>query len=148
LTPHKHGDDDSNVLQWCQGTVVKVLKGEKNYVAVEIKCYRKCLREGDSETSQDKLMRAKLNSNKHKQGIWPGKLASYGQLSWECLMLACQADPPKDRHLLLAPTCRQHVSQHVGSIVPTRVATGANMTQQLCRLLTCRHRVGKCWQKN
>ncbi len=32
-----YGDDDGDVLQWCQGTVVKVLKDEKIYVTVEIK---------------------------------------------------------------------------------------------------------------
>jgi hypothetical protein len=31
-----YGDDDGDVLQWCQGTVVKVLKEEKNYVTVQM----------------------------------------------------------------------------------------------------------------
>jgi hypothetical protein len=65
-----YGDDDGDVLQWCQGTVVKVLKEEKNYVTVEIKWDRECLREGDSETSRDKLMRSKWNSSEHEQGTW------------------------------------------------------------------------------
>ena len=69
-------------------------------------------------------------------------------LSWEYRMSACRPDPPKDRHLLSAPTCHRHVSQHVGNIVPKCVATGADMTRQLCRLLTCRHHVGKCRQQN
>ena len=43
----------------CQGTVVKVSKEEKTYVTVEIKWDRECLREGESETSWDKLMRSK-----------------------------------------------------------------------------------------
>jgi hypothetical protein len=43
---YNYGDDDGNVLQWCQGTVVKVLKEEKNYVTVEIKWDKECLREG------------------------------------------------------------------------------------------------------
>jgi hypothetical protein len=54
----------------CQGTVVKVLKEENTYVTVKIKWDRECLREGDSETSWDKLMRSKQNSNDHEQGTW------------------------------------------------------------------------------
>ena len=65
-----YGDNDGDVLQWCQETVVKVLKNEKNYVTVEIKWDRECLREGGSETSQDKLMRPKWNSREHEQGTW------------------------------------------------------------------------------
>ena len=64
------GGDDGGVLQWCQGTVVKVLKEEKNYVTVEIKWDGECLREGDSETSRDKLMRSKWNSSEDEQGTW------------------------------------------------------------------------------
>jgi len=65
-----YGDADGDDLQWCQRIVVKVLKEEKSYVTVEIKWDRKCSREGDSETSRDKLMRSKWNSSEHKQGTW------------------------------------------------------------------------------
>ena len=41
--------------------VVKGLQEEKNYVTVEIKWDRECLRVGDSETSWDKLMKSKWN---------------------------------------------------------------------------------------
>ena len=51
----------------CQGTIVKVLKEEKTNVTMEIKWDRGCLREGDSETSWDKLMRSKRKTNKHEQ---------------------------------------------------------------------------------
>jgi hypothetical protein len=60
------------------GTVVKVLKEEKNCVTVEIKWDRECLREGDGETPWDKLMRSTWNSNEHEQGTWREN-ASYGQ---------------------------------------------------------------------
>ena len=50
--------------------MMKILKEEKKYVTVEIKWDRECLREGDSETSRDKLMRSKWNSSEHKQGTW------------------------------------------------------------------------------
>jgi hypothetical protein len=32
-----NGDKDGEILQWCQGTVVRVLKEENNFVIVEIK---------------------------------------------------------------------------------------------------------------
>ncbi len=65
-----YGDEDGGILQWCQGTVVRVLKGENNFVILEIKCDKECLREGDREITQDKLMRLKWNSNEHQQGTW------------------------------------------------------------------------------
>jgi len=65
-----YGDDDSDVVQWCQGTVVKLLKEEKIYVTVEIKWDRECLREGNSEKSWDTLMRSKWNSSEHEQVTW------------------------------------------------------------------------------
>jgi hypothetical protein len=61
---------NSGKMLVCQGTVVKVLKEKNTYVTVEIKCDRERLREGDSETSQAKLMRSKRNSNEHEQGTW------------------------------------------------------------------------------
>ncbi len=57
-------------MQWCQGTVVRVLKEENNFVIVEIKWGKECLREGDWEITRDKLMRSKWNSNEHQQGTW------------------------------------------------------------------------------
>ena len=65
-----YGDDDEEVLQWCQGKVVRVLKVDKTFVVVEIKWDKECLREGDREVTRDKLMRSKWNSNKHEQGTW------------------------------------------------------------------------------
>jgi hypothetical protein len=65
-----YGDKDGNILQWCQGTVIKVLKEENTFVTIQIKWDKECLKEGDREISQDKLMRSKWNSNEHKQGTW------------------------------------------------------------------------------
>jgi hypothetical protein len=53
-----------------QGTVIRILREERTYVTVEIKWDKECMREGDREVSQDKLMQSKWNSNKHKQGTW------------------------------------------------------------------------------
>ena len=63
-----YGDDDGEILQWCQGTVTKILKEERTFVIVQIKWDKKCLREGDNETTRDKLMKSKWNSNEHQQG--------------------------------------------------------------------------------
>ncbi len=63
-----YGDKDVDILQWCQGTDARVLKEENYFVIVEIKWDRECLREGDREITQDKLMRSKRNSNEHQQG--------------------------------------------------------------------------------
>ncbi len=69
-----YGDEDGEILQWCQGTVVRVVKEENNFVIVEIKWGKECLREGDREITQDKLMRSKWDSNEHQQGTWRGNL--------------------------------------------------------------------------
>jgi len=67
-----YGDDDGEFLQWCQGTVMKLLKEAQTFVFVQIKWDKKCLRlrEGDNATTCDKLMKSKWNSNKHQQGTW------------------------------------------------------------------------------
>ncbi len=39
-------DDDGEILQWCQGTVMKILKEAQTFVVVHIKWDKKCLREG------------------------------------------------------------------------------------------------------
>ena len=60
--------------RWClamvSGDCCESIERGENYVTVEIKWDRECLREGDSETSRDKLMRSKWNSSEHEQGTW------------------------------------------------------------------------------
>jgi len=65
-----YGDDDGEILEWCQGKVMKLLKEERTFAIVQIKWDKKCLREGDNETTRDKLMKSKWNSNEHQQGTW------------------------------------------------------------------------------
>jgi hypothetical protein len=69
-----YGDEDGEILQWCQRTVKRILREETTYVTVEIKWDKECLREGDREVSRDKLMRSKWNSSKHEQGTWQKNL--------------------------------------------------------------------------
>jgi len=59
-----------NILQWCQGIVMKILKEAQTFVIVQIKWDTKCLGEGDNETTRNKLMKSKWNSNEHQQGTW------------------------------------------------------------------------------
>jgi len=51
-----YGDDDGEILQWCQGTVMNILKEAQTFVIVQIKWDKTCLREGDNESTRDKLM--------------------------------------------------------------------------------------------
>ncbi len=43
---------------------------EKTFVIVQTKWDSKCLREGDNETTCDKLMKSKWNSNELQQETW------------------------------------------------------------------------------
>ena len=49
---------------------MKILKEAQTFVIVQIKWDKKCLREGDNETTRDKLMKSKWNSNEYQQGTW------------------------------------------------------------------------------
>ncbi len=46
-----YGDEDGEILQWCQRTAIRILREERTYVAVEIKWDKECVREGDREVS-------------------------------------------------------------------------------------------------
>jgi len=49
---------------------MKMLKEAQRFVIVQIKWDKKCLREGDNETTRNKWMKSKWNSNEHQQGTW------------------------------------------------------------------------------
>ncbi len=76
-----YGDKDGEILQWRQGTVVRVLKEENNFVIVEIKWDKEYLREVDREITWDKLMRLKWNSNERQQGTWQENLHHMVQMA-------------------------------------------------------------------
>jgi hypothetical protein len=44
-----YSDEDGETLQWCQGTVIRVLREKRTYVTIEIKWNKECLREGDRD---------------------------------------------------------------------------------------------------
>ena len=41
------------------------IEREKTFVIVQIKWYKKCLSKGDNETTCNKLLKSKWNSNEH-----------------------------------------------------------------------------------
>jgi len=53
-----YGDEDGEILQWRQGTVMNILKDAQTFFIVQIKWDKKCLREGDTETTCGKLMKS------------------------------------------------------------------------------------------
>jgi hypothetical protein len=69
-----YGDEDGEILQWCQGIVLRILREERTYLTIEIKWDKECLREGDRKVSRDKLMWSKWNSNEQEQGTWQENL--------------------------------------------------------------------------
>ncbi len=52
------------------GDCYKSTERGKNICDCRNQMGKKCLREGDREVSQDKLMRSKWNSNEQEQGMW------------------------------------------------------------------------------
>ena len=73
-----YGDEDGEILQWCQGTVMRILREERTFVIVQIKWDVKCLREGDNETTCKNLRKLSgfLTSTSKGRGgktciIWP-----------------------------------------------------------------------------
>jgi hypothetical protein len=62
-----YGDEDGEILQWCQGTVVRILRKERTCVTAETKWDKECLRDGDREVSRDKLMQSKCPTSTSKE---------------------------------------------------------------------------------
>ena len=57
-------------LQWCQGTVVKVLKENDRFYIVEVEWDKECLSDGDQKKSWEKLLSTKWNPEKPGNGVW------------------------------------------------------------------------------
>ena len=58
-------------LQWCQGTVVNIVKEkEDTFVVVEVEWNKQCLEKGDPKKSREKLMKTKWNPDKPVDGAW------------------------------------------------------------------------------
>ena len=56
--------DGSIVMQWCQGVVVGIKKGDK----VHIEWNKECLRDGELAVTEEKLLKSKWN--KHVEKAW------------------------------------------------------------------------------
>ena len=57
-------------LQWCQGTVVKLLKENDCFFIVEVGRNKEFLSDGDQKKSWEKLLRTKWNPEKPGDGAW------------------------------------------------------------------------------
>ena len=58
-------------LQWCQGTVVKIIKEKIDaHIVVEVEWDKDYLTDGDPNKSREKLMRTKWNPNQPVDGAW------------------------------------------------------------------------------
>ena len=58
-----------SILQWCQGTVTKILKEDKYKVTMEIKWDSKFVEKGQSKT-REKVLKSAWNPETHKDRAW------------------------------------------------------------------------------
>ena len=69
LFEYKVGQEAS--LQWCQGTVVKILKEKEDcFFIVEVEWDKECVSDGDQNKSREKLLKTKWNPEKPGDGAW------------------------------------------------------------------------------
>ena len=69
LFEYKEGDE--YVLQWCQGTVKKLIREKADtHVIVEVEWEDNCLKEGDPKTTREKLSQTKWNPEQPGEGAW------------------------------------------------------------------------------
>ena len=69
-----YNDDCNDILQWCQGTIIKVVKEKGTFVVVEVKWEEECLKPGDIEVTTERLMKSKWNPTTHEHGSWSENL--------------------------------------------------------------------------
>ncbi len=72
--------------------------------------------------------------------------SSTGMAFWRCWqswMLACQNKGQNDRHVSVRPTCRRHVSQHVGNMIQKADGRGTGLT---CHSMSLADMLATCWQ--
>ena len=67
----EYKDGDENVLQWCQGTVKKLVREKENsHMIVEVEWNSDCLGEGDPTTTKEKLSQSQWNPERPINGGW------------------------------------------------------------------------------
>jgi len=67
----EYKDGDENVLQWCQGTVKKLVREKENsHMIVEVEWNSDCLGEGDPTTTKEKLSQSQWNPDRSINGGW------------------------------------------------------------------------------
>ncbi len=61
-------EDGTTYVNWCNGVIISILN-EKSYF-VKVGWNHKCLGQGESEITKEKLLASKWNPNKAAKGAW------------------------------------------------------------------------------
>lgn len=65
-----YNDDNNEILQWCQGTIIKIIKEKETFVIVAVKWEEECLKPGDMKVTTERLKKSKWNPTTHEHGSW------------------------------------------------------------------------------
>jgi hypothetical protein len=65
-----YNDDSNDILQWCQGTITRIVKEKNNCVWVDVEWDKECLKQGDVNMTTERLMKSKWNPTTHEHGSW------------------------------------------------------------------------------
>jgi hypothetical protein len=69
-----YNDNSSDILQWCQGIIINIVKEKETFVVVDVKWEEECLKTGDMRVTTEKLQKSKWNPAIHEHGSWRGNL--------------------------------------------------------------------------
>lgn len=61
-----YNDDNNEILQWCQGTIIKIIKEKETFVIVAVKWEEECLKPGDMKVTTERLKKSKWNPTTHE----------------------------------------------------------------------------------
>jgi hypothetical protein len=65
-----YNDDSDDILQWCQGTISRIVREKNNCIWVDVKWDKECLKQGDADMTTERLMKSKWNPTTHEHGSW------------------------------------------------------------------------------
>ena len=65
-----YNDDSNDILQWCQGTISRIVREKNNCIWVDVKWDKECLKQGDADMTTERLMKSKWNPTTHEHGSW------------------------------------------------------------------------------
>ena len=61
-----YNDDSYDILQWCQGIVIKIVQEKETFVVVDVKWEEECLKTSDMKVTTEKLKKSKWNPVTHE----------------------------------------------------------------------------------